>query len=60
MALQIRQTTYRNEPGFLVCGKHSNSGIFGTAIFTKTRKSAELIRDKVKRGENIKLQDFLP
>jgi len=54
--LQIRRTT-RGNGGFLIVGP--GRGIFSTSIFTHTRASAERIRDKVRRGEDITHADFV-
>lgn len=54
--LSIRRKVYRGREGFLVSG--NVGGIFGTSIFTETRESAEHIKAKVLRGEEITSQDF--
>jgi len=56
--ISIREHTYRGKDGFLICGKNAR----GTkvSIFTVTRSSAERIKEKVKRFENITVKDFEP
>lgn len=54
--LQIRESTYRGEDGFLICGRDA----YGrrAKVFTTTRASAEHIRRKLKAGEEIGVEDF--
>lgn len=54
--IQIRKSTYRSKPGFTISGLSPKG--HHVKIFTETRSSAEHIRDKVKRGEEIELGDF--
>jgi hypothetical protein len=57
--LSIRPTTWRGEAGFLVCGRDAWDRRI--SIFTATRASAEVIRDKVKADANAEItaEDFL-
>ena len=57
MSLQIRRKTYRGKAGWLICGRPKGY-VNAVSIFTLTRKSAEQIRDKVRRGEQFTLEDF--
>jgi len=52
----IRPTVYRNEPGFHVYS--IGGGGWKTSIFTPTRRSADAIKAKLLRGEEIGLADF--
>jgi hypothetical protein len=56
--LSIRPTTYRGEEGFLVRGRDGAGR--QVSVFTTTRGSAEHIRDQVKAGNQITLDDFEP
>ena len=56
--VSIRPTTYRNQHGFLICGRDVRGR--RVSIFTTTRGSAEHIRDKVKAGQGTTLEDFKP
>lgn len=56
MALQIRKHTYRDRDGFLICGKDLKGR--SLRIFTETRASAEVIRQKKRAGKEIVLEDF--
>lgn len=47
----IRESTYRDRPGFTVSAGASS-------IFTLTRPSAERIRDRLRRGEDTRREDF--
>ena len=57
MSLQIRTAVYRGQEGFTISGAKPGS-TQRVKIFTKTRNSAERIRDKVKAGQEIELADF--
>lgn len=52
-----RPATYRGQPGFVI--KSRTGGIFGTSIFTQIRESADLIAGRVRRGEDVQLDDYL-
>jgi len=54
MALQIRQSTYRNQEGFTVTGRVTPDQSWPVSIFTRSRVSAEKIRDRIKAGEEIR------
>lgn len=53
--LSIRKSNYRNQEGFLICGSYEHRGV---AVFTKTRTSAELIKQKLLAKEELKVEDF--
>ena len=57
MSLQIRRKTYRGIEGWLICGRPLGS-LKAVSIFTHSRKSAERIRDKVREGKEIGMEDF--
>lgn len=57
MSLRIIRHTYRGREGFLIVGRRA-PGHFLTRIFTETRTSAEHIKAKVKRGEQVETKDF--
>lgn len=55
MALSIRQTIYRGEPGLLLCGTCSKASAWGVSIFIKgrelrSRRIAQWIKAEVKKG----------
>jgi len=59
--VQVRRTTYRGTPGYLICGRTpQRPNGWGVSIFTRTKRSAERIRRKVNRGEQTTLADFRP
>lgn len=58
--LQVRETTYRGEDGFLICGRPKelgNSG-FPVSIFVHHRAVAEDIRDRMKAAEDPSLLEY--
>lgn len=54
--VSIRATTHRDQPGFSITGKDAHGR--SVRIFTKSRDSAERIKDKIRRGESTKPEDF--
>lgn len=51
--VQIRAHQYRGKAGFLVMGDRDR-------IFTTTRESAEVIRKRLRNGEDTRVEDFDP
>lgn len=58
MTIQIRKYNYHGDEGFLICGTDSRGR--KPKVFTLTRNSAERIREKLKAGVEIGLEDFAP
>jgi hypothetical protein len=56
MRLAIRPSTYRGRNGYLISGRDGRGR--QVSIFTVTRASAERIRDKVRAGRRVELDDF--
>lgn len=54
--LAIRKTVYRGNPGFLVM--RTGQGMFGERIFVQSRSAAEKIKEKLKNGIEIILEDY--
>jgi len=54
--IQVRETNYRGEDGYLICGKSPRG--HRVSIFTATEGSAQRIAAKVKAGEDITSADF--
>lgn len=58
MSLQIRKTTYRNQEGYLICGRNQYSGVFGTRVFALTRGIAEHLRNKLNKNQELRVSDW--
>lgn len=54
--LQIRSKVYRGKPGFSIHGTDPRGR--SVRIFAESRVAAERIREKVKRGEEVNVEDF--
>lgn len=55
LRVQVRKTVYHDQPGFLVL---SNKGIFGQQIFVRSKEKAEIVREKIKTGQEITKEDL--
>lgn len=55
--LSIRSTAWRGVSGFTVTGR---DGVRSVSIFTLSRTSAEVIRRKILRGDELIAADFEP
>ena len=63
MSLQIRKSVYRNRVGLLICGRHENSGIFGTQMFVdgqdpESYRIAQLLKSRVVNNEDTRVEDW--
>ena len=54
--ISIRKSTYRGRAGFLICGTDPLGRRI--SIFTRTRESAERIKVKVIKGQEVTVEDF--
>lgn len=54
--LWIRPGTYRGKVGFFIYGKNTHGQ--SVRIFTLTRDSALRIKQRIKNGHDVQLEDF--
>lgn len=54
--IQVRRTTYRGTPGYLICGRDPRDRKL--SIFTLTLSSARKIQARVRRDERIEPEDW--